>query len=78
MKHSLNIYINGDVYTNTVENFWSVLKRGLYGIYQQVSDNYLNEFAARYNARRLSSHERFEQFLVGSESVLTYNELTEK
>lgn len=81
VKHSLNIYVNGDVHTNTIENFWSILKRGLYGIYHQVSDKhisrYLDEFAARYNTRKLSSQERFEKFLVDSESALTYNELTQ-
>lgn len=80
VKHSLNIYVDGNVHTNTIENFWSVLKRGLYGIYHQVSDKhvsrYLDEYAARFNTRTLSSQERFEKFLVDSESVLTYNELT--
>ncbi|WP_298509136.1 IS1595 family transposase [uncultured Kordia sp.] len=81
VKHSLNIYVDGNVHTNTIENFWSVLKRGLYGIYHQVSDKhvsrYLDEYAARFNTRTLSSQERFDKFLVDSESVLTYNELTQ-
>ena len=81
VKHSLNIYVDGNVHTNTIENFWSVLKRGLYGVYHQVSDKhvsrYLDEYAARFNTRSLTSQERFEKFLVDSESVLTYNELTQ-
>ena len=79
VKHSLNIYVEGQVHTNTIENFWSVLKRGLYGVYHQVSDKhisrYLDEYAARFNNRGLTSNERFNQFLEGSESVLSYKKL---
>lgn len=81
VKHALNIYVEGQVHTNTIENFWSVLKRGLYGVYHQVSDKhisrYLDEYAARFNNRSLTSGERFNQFLEGSESVLSYKILTE-
>jgi len=80
VKHSLNIYVEGQVHTNTIENFWSILKRGIYGVYHQVSDKhisrYLDEYAARWNNRSLTSNERFEQFLEGSESVLSYRSLT--
>ncbi|MDG5490538.1 IS1595 family transposase [Psychroserpens sp. SPM9] len=79
VKHSLNIYVEGNVHTNSIENFWSVLKRGLYGVYHQVSEKhlerYLDEFSARFNTRTLSSQERFEKFLVESESVLSYKRL---
>lgn len=77
--HSLKVYVSGDAHTNTIENFWSVLKRGLYGIYHQVSDKhlerYLNEFAARYNARDINSFERFEDFLAKSDGGLLYKNL---
>lgn len=80
VKHSLSIYVEGQVHTNTIENFWSVLKRGLYGVYHQVSDKhisrYLDEYAARFNNRTLTSGERFNRFLEGSESVLSYKVLT--
>ncbi|MFH4968437.1 IS1595 family transposase [Gaetbulibacter sp. M240] len=79
VKHALIIYVEGSVHTNTIENFWSVLKRGLYGIYHQVSEKhlerYLDEYSARFNTRRLSSQERFEKFLVDSESILSYKTL---
>ena len=80
VKHALNIYVEGNVHTNTIENFWSVLKRGLYGVYYQVSDKhisrYLDEYAARFNTRKLTSNERFVNFLNQSESVLSYKDLT--
>ena len=81
VKHAINIYVEGQVHTNTIEGFWSVLKRGIYGVYHQVSDKhisrYLDEYAARFNNRSLTSGERFNQFLEGSESVLSYKGLTE-
>lgn len=80
VKHALSIYVEGSVHTNTIENFWSVLKRGIYGIYHQVSDKhisrYLDEYAARFNNRTLSANEKFDKFLGESESVLTYEKLT--
>ncbi len=55
VKHSEQEYVRGDDHTNTVEGFFSILKRGLYGTYQHVSEahlhRYLNEFDHRYNAR---------------------------
>lgn len=78
VKHSLNIYVEGQVHTNTIENFWSVLKRGLYGVYHQSDKHisrYLDEYAARFNNRSLTSNELLNQFLDGSESVLSYKVL---
>ncbi len=79
VKHALNIYVEGNVHTNTIENFWSILKRGLYGVYHQVSEKhlerYLDEYSARFNTRSLTSQERFEKFINDSESVLSYKEL---
>lgn len=80
VKHSANKYVVGNVHTNTIENFWSVLKRGLYGVYHQVSDKhlskYLDEYSARFNTRKLSSHDRFLKYLSNGEKVLTYKKLT--
>lgn len=78
--HAANFYVKGDVHTNTIENFWSVLKRGLYGTYHQVSDKhlhrYLDEFSARFNTRNLSTADRFLKFLREGEEVLSYEKLT--
>lgn len=79
VDHALRVYVAGEVHTNTIENFWSVLKRGLYGIYHQVSDKhlerYLNEFSARFNARKTSECEKFNTFLAQSEGRLLYRDL---
>lgn len=55
VNHSAKEYVRGDVYTNTVEGYFSILKRGVYGIYQHVSEahlqRYLTEFDFRYSHR---------------------------
>jgi transposase-like protein len=55
VNHSKKEYVRGDAHSNTVEGFFSTLKRGLYGTYQHVSDEhlqrYLNEFDFRYSNR---------------------------
>jgi transposase-like protein len=51
----LDEWVRGDVHTNTAENFFSILKRGINGIYHHVSEahlpRYLDEFDFRYNTR---------------------------
>ena len=56
VNHSINEYVRGGFwYTNTVENYFSILKRGISGVYQHVSQQhlkrYLGEFDFRYNER---------------------------
>ncbi len=82
INHKEKIYVIGDVHTNTIENFWSVLKRGIYGTYHQVSskhiDRYLNEFAGRFNTRKSTSQDRFELVLTKAEGRLLYKNLIAK
>lgn len=56
IKHKTGEYVRGSVHTNTIENFWSLLKRGVLGTYHNVSRKYLplylNEFVFRYNNRK--------------------------
>ena len=59
-------YVDGAVHTNTLENFWSLLKRGISGTYVSVEPfhlfRYLDEQAYRYNNRKdMTDAERFEQ-----------------
>jgi transposase-like protein len=76
-------YVNGNIHTNTMENFWSLLKRGLHGTYISVEPfhlfRYLDEQAFRYNNREATDAERFVMVMkqiVGKR--LTYDELTGK
>jgi hypothetical protein len=55
-------YVRGDVHTNTIEGFFSILKRGVYGTYQHVSEahlqRYLSEFDFRYKQSGEGRHRR--------------------
>lgn len=49
--HSQKEYVRDDAYTNTVEGFFSVLKRGIYGVYQHVSEAHLHRYLAEFDFR---------------------------
>jgi transposase len=55
VNHSAKVYVVGDIHTNTIEGFWSLVKRGIGGVYHQVSQKYLqtylDEYSFRYNRR---------------------------
>ena len=79
VKHSSHQYVNGRVHTNTIEGFWSILKRGIFGIYHFTSKKhlqlYVDEFVFRYNTRKGSENTRFNLLLANTERRLTYKEL---
>jgi transposase-like protein len=56
----LDEYVRGEVHTNTAENFFSILKRGINGVYHHVSEEhlprYLAEFDFRYNTRTANGY----------------------
>ena len=55
IHHGAKIYVRGDIHTNSVEGFWSLIKRGIGGVYHSVSkkhlQSYLDEYSFRYNHR---------------------------
>jgi transposase len=55
IRHAEGIYVLGDIHTNTIEGFWSLVKRGIGGVYHSVSkkylQSYLDEYSYRYNRR---------------------------
>jgi transposase-like protein len=63
VNHRNGLYVIGWAHTNTIEGFWSQLKRGIIGVYHFTSpkhlQRYCNEYAYRYNTRQLSSVEKF-------------------
>lgn len=82
VKHKDGEYVRGAFHTNTIEGFWALLKRGIFGIYHQVSpkhlQRYCDEFAARYNTRQVKDNERFQQAVKNSEGRLKYTQLIAK
>jgi transposase-like protein len=73
-------YVDGQVHTNYIENFWSLLKRGLNGTYISVQPfhlfRYLDERVFTYNMRELDDYGRFETVLGHvADRRLTYAEL---
>ena len=79
VKHNAHQYVNGRVHTNTIEGFWSLLKRGIFGIYHFTSKKhlqlYVDEFVFRYNSRNITSEMRFDLMLGNMENRLTYKQL---
>jgi transposase-like protein len=55
VNHSIGEYVRGDIHTNTIEGYFSIMKRGIYGTFHHVSQQhlkrYLAEFDFRYNER---------------------------
>ena len=66
IHHSSKVYVMGDVHTNTIEGFWSLVKNGVRGVYHSVGSaylqSYLNEYSFRYN-RRSDTEPMFISFL---------------
>lgn len=56
-------YVEGDVHTQNIEGYWSILKRGLYGTFHHVDarylPSYLSEFEFRFNRRKIADEDRF-------------------
>ena len=79
IKHNEGEYIRGRVHTNTIEGFWSLMKRGIVGIYHFTSKKhlkkYVDEFVFRYNSRKLSELVRFNVLLANTETRTTYKGL---
>jgi transposase-like protein len=55
VNHALKAWVVGDAHTNTIEGFWSLVKRGISGVYHAVDEkyvqSYVNEYSFRYNRR---------------------------
>ena len=79
VHHSSGEYVRGSVHTNTVEGFFSLLKRGINGVYHHVGKGHLgrycDEFSFRYSNRKMSDGARAELAVLGAEGKrLTYKQ----
>jgi transposase len=55
IRHGAKVYVSGDIHTQNIEGFWSLVKRGIGGVYHNVSakylQTYLDEYCFRFNRR---------------------------
>lgn len=79
VKHNQGEYVRGIAYTNNIECFWSILKRGIFGIYHFTSkkhlQDYIDEFVFRYNTRDYDTSERFVTLLNNMTVRTRYKDL---
>jgi len=77
------------IHTNTVEGFWSIVKRTVNGTHHWIwltpavgskkhTNRYLNDMTFRYNQRQLNSQNKFDVFASSFDGRLKYVELTKK
>ena len=83
VDHSAGEYVRGDVHTNTIENFWSLVKRALHGTYISVEPfhlfRYIDERVFTFNERHIDDQGRFLAVMaMVSGRRITYAELTGK
>ena len=84
VNHGIGQYVSlgGFKHTNTVENFFSIFKRGINGIYHHLSEQHLPRYCAefdfRYNTRKVSDAERTDAAMLGARGKrLTYRRIGE-
>jgi transposase-like protein len=79
VNHSKEEYVRDAAHTNTIEGFWSLLKKQIGGIHHSVSakhlQRYCNEASHRYNNRQVTQDIRFTEGLKNCEGRLKYHDL---
>jgi transposase-like protein len=83
VRHNDNEFVNKNGHhTNSLEGYWGLFKRGIFGIYHYASrkhlGRYCDEFSFRYNTRNLGEAERFDISLTKCETTLPYKQLIAK
>lgn len=81
INHNQDEFVRGSFHTNTIEGFFSFLKRSIYGCYHNVSpkhlQRYCDENAYRYNTRKLHDGFRFQISMMNIEGRLKYVDLVQ-
>ena len=79
VRHSAGEYVSGGTHTNSIEGYWSLLKRQIVGIHHFVSPKHLNRYvgesAWRFNLRDIGEGERVNEMLASTGGRLRYKEL---
>ena len=65
----------GDVHTQNIHNYWSIFKRGVYGVFHRMGEDYLrcnpSEFDFSRNRQKISDADRFAQLMGQAQGRLT-------
>lgn len=69
IKHSQQVYVMGDVHTNSVEGLWSLIKRGIHGVYVSVGRNHLQEYLDEYTFRYSHRNDSDPMFTILSDRI---------
>jgi len=79
VRHKSKQYVNGNAHTNSIENYWSHLKRMITGIHHWVSPRHLQYYvdseSFRYNTCEITTYERFNLTLQQANKRLKYKDL---
>ena len=79
VNHGAKQFVDGESHTNTIEGFWSQLKRSIFGIYHFVSAKYLqryvDESVFRYNTCKLEESDRFKEMFLKSIGIVRYTDV---
>ncbi|UPT67927.1 MAG: IS1595 family transposase [Sphingobacteriales bacterium JAD_PAG50586_3] len=80
VSHSKKEYANGNITTNRIENVWSNMKRGIFGVYIKSTKKhlhrYMDEFVFRYNTKKKTDGYRFNYYLENLQNTrLRYKDL---
>lgn len=69
-------YVNGNIHTQNIENYWSIFKRGVYGVFHHIGEDYLpcylSEFDFRRSHRKISDAERFAALMSQTQGRLMW------
>lgn len=79
VNHGAKQFVDGESHTNTIEGFWSQLKRSIFGIYHFVSAKYLqryvDEAVFRYNTCKKNESDRFKMMFLKSIGLIRYKDV---
>lgn len=79
VRHSGGQYVSGQFHTNSIEGFWSLLKRQIIGIHHHVTPKHLNRYVGevtwRFNLRDMGEGARVNELLASANGRLTYKAL---
>lgn len=82
VNHNIMEFRRGIAYTNSVEGFFSVFKRTIFGTYHQISPKHLEQYCIetsyRFNTRKISDADRFIGVMKNTRGRLKYNQLIQK